>query len=58
MASGHCLLSQILSRPETMFIVTVSGDTCHVHATEVLVCRLIMMVMSEPPIGAAMVGVR
>ena len=58
MASGHCLLSQIWSCPETMFMVTVSGETCQVQASEVRVCRLIMMVMSAPPIGAAMLGVR
>ena len=56
MASGHSSLSQILSRPETMFIVTVSGETCHVQASEVRVCRLIMMVMSAPPIGARWSG--
>jgi len=55
--SGQCLLRQIWSCPETMFIVTVSGETCQVQATVVRVCRLSMIVMSDPPIGAATVGV-
>ena len=32
-ASGHCLLRQIRSCPETIFIVTVSGETCQVQAS-------------------------
>ncbi len=56
-ASGHCLLSQIWSWPETMLSRIVSAERCQVQASLVRVCRLSRNCTSEPPIGDGTVGV-
>src|SRR6187551_3073453 len=56
-AAGQSLLDQMWSWPELISMTTVSGETCQVHASLALVCRLSWKVTSLPPMGAATVAV-